>query len=273
MQEQANAPPVSIIQEMMDTKPAMEAMRYLTLCYNKQPTEKMFLSIRDFLLARLEIENFQQPGPFETATLQEFQLAKKVDGKMVMNVSRHKTSKAGPAPITMCDNTYSNVKAYVQYVRCHFENEEEEALFVTREGKAFPSGSLGKRISSWWKRATGRDVTSTLLRKVGSTQSMQEDLQTQIAVQTLMTHRRTTAEEHNQILNKTKQVGDQQLVKRVYNHVKYLQKKHFDQGLDDIQDENDESTSKCVHCVFGRQWTNKTLHMEYNRYGCHHRSL
>lgn len=102
---------------------------------------------------------------------------------------------------------------------------------------------------------------------------MQEDLQTQIAVQTLMTHRRTTAEEHNQILNKTKQVGDQQLVKRVYNHVKYLQKKHFDQGLDDIQDENDQSTSKCVHCVFGRQWTNKTLHMEYNRYGCHHRSL
>lgn len=202
MQEQANAPPVSIIQEMMDTKPAMEAMRYLTLCYNKQPTEKMFLSIRDFLLARLEIENFQRPGPFETATLEEFQLAKKVDGKMVMNVSRHKTSKAGPAPITMCDNTYSNVKAYVQYVRCHFENEEEEALFVTREGKAFPSGSLGKRIRSWLKRATGRDVTSTLLRKVGSTQSMQEDLQTQIAVQTLMTHRRTTAEEHYQILNK-----------------------------------------------------------------------
>lgn len=205
MREEANATPVSIIQEMMDTKPAMEVMRYLTRCYNNQPTEKMFLSIRDFLLARLEIENCQRPGPFETATLEEFQVAKKVDGKMVMNVSRHKTSKAGPAPITMSDNTYSNVKAYVQYVRCHFADEEEEALFVTREGKAFPSGSLGKRISSWWKRATGRDVTSTQLRKVGSTRSMQEDLQTQIAVQTLMTHRRTTAEEHYQILNKTKQ--------------------------------------------------------------------
>ena len=116
MQEEANAVPVSKIQVMMDAKPAMEAMCYLTLSYNKPPTEKMFLSIRDFFLAQLEIENCQCPGPFETATLEEFQLAKEVDGKIVMNVSRHKTSKLGPVPITMCDNTYSNVKAYVQYV-------------------------------------------------------------------------------------------------------------------------------------------------------------
>ena len=34
---------------------------------------------------------------------------------------------------------------------------------------------------------------------------MKEDLQTQIAVQALMTHRRTTADEHYQILNRTKQ--------------------------------------------------------------------
>ena len=205
MQEEANALPVSIIQEMLDTEPAMEAMRYLTLSYSKPPTERMFLSIRDFLLARLEIENCQRPGPFETATLEEFQLAKKVDGKMVMSVSRHKTSKSGPAPITMCDNTYSNVKAYVQYVRCHFADKEEEALFVTREGNAFPPGTIGKRIKAWWKQATGHHVTSTQLRKVGSTETMKEDLQTQIAVQALMTHRRTTAEDHYQILNRTKQ--------------------------------------------------------------------
>ena len=113
MQEEANAIPISVIQEMMDTKPAMEAMRYLAISYNKPSTEKMFLSIRDFLLAWLETENCQRPGPFETATFEEFQLAKKVDGKMILNVSTHKTSKLGPAPITMCDNTYSNVKVYM----------------------------------------------------------------------------------------------------------------------------------------------------------------
>ena len=328
MQEEANALPVSIIQEMLDTEPAMEAMRYLTLSYSKPPTERMFLSIRDFLLARLEIENCQRPGSFETATLEEFQLAKKVNGKMVMSVSRHKTSKSGPAPITMCDNTYSNVKAYVQYVRCHFADKEEETLFVTREGNAFLPGTLGKRIKAWWKQARGHDVTSTQLRKVGSTERMKEDLQTQIAVQALMTHRRTTAEDHYQILNRTKQavkghaaiaknlglqdtqatvfpedsqdetvlspsksglaedqledidllfseqintnaplsmtvvrnvmsesvnlvteVKSQEVVRRVYNRVKYLQKKQFEQGLNDIPDENDQLTSNWVSSV------------------------
>lgn len=326
---------------MMDAQPAMEAMHYLTLSYSKPPTETMLLSIRDFLLAWLEIENFQHPGPFETATLEEFQLAKKVNGKMVMNVSRHKTSKSGPAPITMCDNTYSNVKAYVQYVRCHFANEDEEALFVTPEGNAFQPGTIGRRIKAWWKQATGHDVTSTQLRKVGSTETMKEDLQTQIAVQALMTHRLTTAEEHYQILNRTKQavkghaaiaknlglqdtqpkvfpedsqaetvlslsksglakdqledidllfseqintnaplsmtvvrnvmsesihlvteVKDQEVVWRVYNRVKYLQKKHFQQGLDDIPDENDQSTSNWVSCVFSCQQTNEMHDME-----------
>jgi len=205
IQEEANAVPVSVIQDMMDTKPAVEAIRYLTQSYNTWPTEKMFVAIRDLLLARLEIENCQRPGPLESVTLEEFNQAKKVDGKIVMNVARHKTSKTGPAPITMSENTYTNLKAYVRQVRPHFATEEEEALFVTREGNAFPSGTIGRRISTWWKRATGRDITSTQLQKVGSSETMDEDLQTQIAVQTLMTHRRTTAEDHYQILNKTRQ--------------------------------------------------------------------
>ena len=68
-----------------------------------------------------------------------------------MSVARHKTSKAEPAPITMNENTYTNVKAYVDHVRPHFAKEEEKALFVTREGEAFPTGTIGKRVSAWWK--------------------------------------------------------------------------------------------------------------------------
>ena len=336
MEEEDNALPVSVIQEMMDTKPAMEAIRYLTLSYHQKPTEKMFVAIRDFILARLEIENCQRPGALETATLSEFQRAKKVDGKTVMKVARHKTAKAGPAPITMSDNTYTNVKAYVQHVRVHFANKDDEALFVTRDGTAFPSGTIGKRIINWWKKATGRDVTSTQLRKVGSTETMEEDLETQLAVQALMTHRRTTAEDHYQILKKTKQavkghsaltkklglkesvatvfpedsvkdtdqsterskeqlspsksrlteqqltdidllfaeqittnasitmrevkngmaesfnlisdVHDSFMVHKVYNRIKYLQKKNFDEGLRNVDDQ-EESTSTWVDTV------------------------
>lgn len=147
IQEEANAVPVSVIQDMMDTKPAVEAIRYLTQSYNTWPTEKMFLAIRDLLLARLEIENCQWPGPLESVTLEEFNQAKKVDGKIVMNVARHKTSKTGPAPITMSENTYTNLKAYVWQVRPHFATEEEEALFVTCEGNAFLLAQSGEELA------------------------------------------------------------------------------------------------------------------------------
>ena len=217
IEDEANAIPVTVIQGMMDTEPAKQAIHYLIRSYNNLPTEKMFLAIRNFLVARLEIENCQHPGPLKTATLTEFQRSKEVDDKMVMSVARHKTSKAGPAAITMSINTYSNVKAYVQHVTPHFAKEDEQALFVTREGDAFETGTIGRRASAWWKRATGLDINSTQLRKVGSTESMKEDLQTQTAIQTVMTHKRATAEEHYQILNKTKQavVGHMALAKRL----------------------------------------------------------
>ena len=198
MEEEDNALPVSVIQEMMDTQPAMEKVRSLTLSYHQTPTEKMFIAIRDFILARLEIENCQQPGALETATLTEFQRAKRVDGKFVMKVARHKTAKAGPAPITMSDNTYTNMKAYIEHVRVHFAKQDQGALFVTRDGEAFPSSTLGKRIKKWWKKATGRDVTSTQLRKVGSTETLEEDLKTQFERCTTMSsisRRRTFSRE------------------------------------------------------------------------------
>ena len=87
---------ISVIESMKDTEPAKEAIRYLTVSYNNPPTEKMFISIRDYLVARLEVENCQRLGPMETATLTEFQRAEKVNKKFAMKVARHKTSK-GPA--------------------------------------------------------------------------------------------------------------------------------------------------------------------------------
>lgn len=71
MQEEANAVPVALIQKVMESEVAKEPICFLTLEYNTQPPEKMFLSIRDFLLARLEIENCQQPGPVESVTTAE----------------------------------------------------------------------------------------------------------------------------------------------------------------------------------------------------------
>lgn len=70
----------------------------------------------------------------------ELSHAKEVDDKYVMKVSRHKTSKAGPTPITMTQNTMSNVKAYVKYVRAHWAKEGVNEIFVTLLVNEFQSG-------------------------------------------------------------------------------------------------------------------------------------
>ena len=234
----------------------------------------------------------------------------------------------------MTPNTMSNLKAYVKYVRLHFAKPEVDTLFVTRDGEAFQPGTIGKCIKRWWKQATGLDISSTALRKVGSTETMNEDLETQKAVQAVMTHNRTTAEQHYQFLKRTKQavkghdalakklglqdsvatnfpesptkspgkntslekspgksffsedqltdidllfseqistnapitfvevknvmseslnliseVNDPAMVRKVYDRVRYLQRKNFQQGLEKVEDGSTEKTSDWVTSV------------------------
>ena len=135
----------SVPGNMMETAAAKKAIHFLTISFSSPPTEKMFISVSDFLVARLELENCQHPGPCKTenARLKDLERVQEVEGKFVMKVARHKTSKSGPAPITMTADTLSNVRAYVKYVRPHFVQEDVQELFVTREEKAFGDGTIG----------------------------------------------------------------------------------------------------------------------------------
>lgn len=63
-------------------------------------------------------------------------------------------------------------------------------------------------------------------------------------------------------INLVTELHNQSLVKRVYKRVKYLQKKNFENGLDQINDENDQFSSNWVKSDFCFQWTLTTLHLE-----------
>ena len=116
LEEEDNAIPASMPGSMMETAAANEALKLLTISYTRPPTDKEFITIPDYLIARLELENCQRPGPLEAAKLSDLNTAKEVDGKFVMKVARHKTLKTGPAPITMTHNTRTNVQAYIKCV-------------------------------------------------------------------------------------------------------------------------------------------------------------
>ena len=203
--EEAAVDPI-VAQEIMDTEPARDAIKNLQLSFSDdKPTEAMFLSIRDFLIARMALENCQRPGLLENATLTDLRRIKKVDNQYVMCISRHKTSQSGPAPITISENLMTNLEAYIKNVRPEFANEDEDHIFVTREGVAFNAGTIGRRITSWWQKATGQNISATQVRKMGSTETMDLPVEEQVCVQAVMTHRRTTAEAYYQINKKTVQ--------------------------------------------------------------------
>ena len=178
----------SIAANMMETEEAKEAIKILQMSFHIQPNEKKFMTARDFLIARIELENCQRPGPIESVRVEDFKRVKEVEGKFIMRVAKHKNAKAGPAPLTMSSNLMSNLKAYVEYIRPHFAKDDVEDLFVTRDGNAFPDGTIGKRITAFLKKASGLEVTSTQLRKMGSSETIFEDPVSQGCVQAVMTH-------------------------------------------------------------------------------------
>lgn len=215
--EEAAVDPI-VAQDIMDTELAKDAIKQLQLSYSDdRPTEAMFLSIRDFLIARIALENCQRPGPLENATLANLRSVKKVDNRFVMRISKHKTSQSGPAPITISKNLMTNLEAYIKNVRPHFAKEDEDHIFVTKGGVAFNTGTIAKRITSWWQKATGQNISATQVRKMGSSETMDLLVEEQACVQAVMTHRRATAEAYYQINKKTIQAvhGTEALKKKL----------------------------------------------------------
>ena len=169
----------------------------------KSSTEKLTaqqaLSIRDFLIARIVLENGQWPGPLETARVLDFERLHSKDDCFIMYVTQHKTSKAGPAPLTLSPNLKTNIEAYIMNIRALIAKEDEQALFVTANGTAFTPGTIGKRVTEWWRKATGKHISSTSLRKMHSSNLIDEDDVNKRSVHTLMCHSARTAEKHYMI--------------------------------------------------------------------------
>ena len=166
-EDQANKIDTADTSVMIDTEPAKEAISLLLKSATVKLNEREFVVVRDFLIARIGLENGQRPRPFETVRVRDFERLEEKEDTYVMCVTRHKMSKAEPTPLTLSANVKSNLEAYIKNVRPHFAKQGEEAIFVTTSGEAFSSGTIGRRITSWWRKATGKEkMTSTRLRKI-----------------------------------------------------------------------------------------------------------
>ncbi|KAJ7386031.1 hypothetical protein OS493_012364 [Desmophyllum pertusum] len=189
------------VEDMMATEAALKAIAFLKKSDVEAVSDKEFVAIRDFLIARIQLENGQRPGPIETAMVEDFQKAEQQKQGYIMLVVKHKTARAGPAPLYMSNNLYSNVKTYVSNVRPLFVAKNEKALFIKKDGKPFQAGTIGRRVTDWWEKAKQLKVNSTKVRKMAASTLHHAQDADKRAVHNLMTHRASTAEQYYMIDN------------------------------------------------------------------------
>ena len=190
----------------MSTKPAKEAITIL----NKSNTghlvsSREFITVRNFLIVRLELENTQRPGPMETATVSNFRDAERSDdGSYTMYCPKHKRSLDGPAQIDMDAETRANVCTYVEDVRGVCADDSVEALFVTVEGKAFDESNIGKRVTAFWFKAKQIKLSSTDVRNIASSATFDMNVVEKRTVHEDIAHKEEIADHYYNIGHITK---------------------------------------------------------------------
>ena len=126
--------------------------------------------VRDMIIAELTIQTGTRPGALAFAELQHFQTMR-VDpstGMRVMLIPDHKRGIAGPAPVTLSQEMYVKMQAYVSHILPQFGSSRDRSLFLTMEGKRFIGGTICERLPVIWKKSGVRSdlrVTATNIRK------------------------------------------------------------------------------------------------------------
>ena len=72
--------------------------------------------------------------------------------------------------------THANVCTYIDYmyVQGVCAEDNEEALFVTFEGKAFDKSNIGKQITAFWFKVKQIKLSSTDVRKIASSATFEK---------------------------------------------------------------------------------------------------
>ena len=126
--------------------------------------------VRDMIIAELTIQTGTRPGALAFAELQHFQTMH-VDpstGMRVMLIPDHKRGIAGPAPVTLSQEMYVKMQAYVSHILPQFGSSHDRNIFLTMEGKRFVGGAICQRLPEIWKKSGVRSdlrVTATNIRK------------------------------------------------------------------------------------------------------------
>ena len=167
------------IVDLDETKPAKKAKDLLEKAPYKQLTPSDYCVVHDYLIASLEMQHGQHPGPLETVIMEDYNNAEEdpVSGTTTIYAPDHKTSTSGPAPIFMF-------------------KDPDDALFLTESGRQFEKGTI-RRIPEFWATAKVKSdirITATRMPKMAATTTVNNTDRDKHLVHQHMTHTERTAE-------------------------------------------------------------------------------
>ena len=161
------------LRQVEASEPAKKAVKLIGLAAEKKAlTQSEFITVRDYLLVTTLYENGSRPGPLENALVTRFKQAtySLSSDHYTILVDKHKTTRHhGPAELTMTSRVYGYLQIYALHIRPKFIAAGEDALFVKEYGTAFAPGTVGKRVTEFFKQAGIRQdvrVTATNIRKI-----------------------------------------------------------------------------------------------------------
>ena len=180
------------VKDINVTEPAMKAISLLHQANKRELNSPEYCLVRDFILASIGLQNCQRPGAMEGLTMGDFNCAEFDDETNTYTIyaPQHKRSTAGPAPLTMTVSLYNKLATFVTDVRSTLDVESEK-LFLTQEGKEFSEGTIGRRITNFWKKTGVRpdiNMTSTKVRQMGTNTTLKNSDQHKRLVHRHMTH-------------------------------------------------------------------------------------
>ena len=161
--------------ELKTTEPYVEGLKVLNKAdQGKVLSFQEYVDARDLLITIFSIDNATRPGPLNNATLKDYETARTEQGNRIMLVARHKRSREGPAILGMTPELQRLMEIYVKKIRPQFAPPFETHLFLTKEGKPFPEGTIGRRTRTFFaktKLRIGEKLASVSVRKFVSTKA------------------------------------------------------------------------------------------------------
>ena len=161
LEDQMNAINPSETSSMVDTPPAKKALALIISSAVSKLTKRDALVVRDFLIARIVLENGQRPGPLETARLRDFERLHEKDGQFVMFVSQHKTSEAGPAPTLRHVSPTSGASLQMKTSKPSSSPRTAPPSFRAPLANMLPNGGKKLRVSTLAALASERCIHQT----------------------------------------------------------------------------------------------------------------